>query len=119
MFKVNLAPVFRARGITRPYTWLVKAGMSRHTASKFLYTDPRDVRLAHLAFLCKILVCDLRDILVWTPAAGENIAANHPLRRHNRVATKADWQQTMASMPLDQLHELTEALLKKVENKEG
>ncbi|MEQ1677097.1 MAG: helix-turn-helix transcriptional regulator [Chitinophagaceae bacterium] len=116
MFILNLGPVFKARGISNPYSWLVKAGLPRHTAARLLYTEVHEIRLKHLSFLCKHLVCDPRDILQWVPKTGEVLADNHPLHKHNRNINSGDWAQNLATLPLEQLQVLTNALVTQAES---
>ena len=79
MLRLNLQPVFSARGIERPYTFLVKAGFTPHSANVML-NNPKAVKLHYIELLCMKLNCEPSDLFLWTPDKNSPIAENHPLR---------------------------------------
>jgi DNA-binding Xre family transcriptional regulator len=86
MLTLNLAPIFKTRGIERPHAFLVKAGIHSSIASKILSTGTRVFRLDHIELLCSILVCEPNDLLSRTPDRGEmhppSHPPSHPLQNH-------------------------------------
>jgi len=110
MLSLNLAPIFTARGITKPYNFLVKAGLSPHTASNILSNDMRIFRLDHIELLCTVFLCEPNDLLLWTPKPGQQYADDFPLAKLKQVDTPDNWQQTLATMPLKQLREITKII---------
>jgi hypothetical protein len=115
MLSLHLAPIFKARNIERPFTFLVKAGFSRHAATSILSASPRIFRLDHIEMLCKILVCEPNDLLVFTPESGHNYAENFPLLKLKKAEMNEDLKATLATMPLKQLKEVTKAVLDGIE----
>lgn len=48
MLSLNLNQIFKARGIERPYTFLVKAGFTPHSANALLNSKTKTFRLDHI-----------------------------------------------------------------------
>ncbi|HRQ29972.1 MAG TPA: helix-turn-helix domain-containing protein [Saprospiraceae bacterium] len=67
MLSLNLAPIFRMRGIEKPYSFLVKARRSQHSATKILNDMTQIFRLDHVGLLCDLFVCEPNDLLAWKP----------------------------------------------------
>ena len=107
MLTLNLAPIFRARGIEKPFTFLVNAGLPRHSATRLINNKPAVLRLDHMELLCRVLVCEPNDLLLFKPEKGQQYAANHPLLKLTQTLPASNWQQTLAEMPLKQLREIT------------
>lgn len=112
MLKLNLKPVFQARGIERPYTFLVKAGLSPHSANVILNSASRVFRLDHIEVLCEKLNCTPNDILIWIPAQNSLLSEKHPLNRLKQGIPSFNWKETFKTIPLEQLNEIAEALSK-------
>lgn len=112
MLALNLKPVFKARSIERPYTFLVKAGFPAHTATLLLNGKRATFRLAHIERLCEILNCTPNELLVWTPKKDVKLADSHPLTRLRKQNIDNNWQDTLKTMPLDQLNEIAAIISK-------
>ncbi len=80
MLYLNLNPILAARGITNPYTFFVKHGISYGVANKLVYSTARSFRFDTIEKLCEILNCDVHDLLLWTPSAQQQGNPNHPLQ---------------------------------------
>jgi DNA-binding Xre family transcriptional regulator len=114
MLSLNLTPIFQLRGIEKPYTFLVKAGLSPYSATSILNNKPRVFRLDHVELLCELLVCEPNDLLVWTPDKGKKYADNHPLDKLKQQPADTSWQETLSGMTYKELKEVTKTI---VENK--
>ena len=110
MLSFNLAPIFRARGIERPFTFLVKAGFSPHSANLVLNNKTRSFKLDHVELLCKILVCEPNDLLLWSPAKDQQYASDHPLFKLKQQENMESMKQTLATVPYKQLKEITQQI---------
>jgi DNA-binding Xre family transcriptional regulator len=111
MLTLQLAPIFKARGIERPFSFLVKAGLSRHAATRLLNGKPSVLRLDHLELLCRVLICDPHDLLVFTPENDQQYLPDHPLFKLKQKEPVGNLQQAIASMPYNQLKEVTKNIL--------
>jgi DNA-binding Xre family transcriptional regulator len=106
MLTLHLTPIFKARGIKKPYSFLVKAGLSPHSANYIAYGKGRVFRLDHIELLCKLLVCEPNDLLAWKPNKNELIAKDHPLTKLKQEPIDDSWQQTLNKMSYKQLKEV-------------
>jgi DNA-binding Xre family transcriptional regulator len=107
MLSLNLSPIFKARGIERPYTFLVKAGLSPHTATTILNNRTRTFRLDHIELLCKILICDPNDLLLYTPGKDDQLPQHHPLNKLKQTDDPIAIKESIASIPFKQLKGIT------------
>ncbi len=108
MIKLNLIPIFNARGIERPYTFLVKAGFTPYAANKLLDRRTRVIKLDHLEKLCLVLMCEPNDLFDWSPDKKEKIAGNHPLAKLKQdQSTVIDLQDSLSKMSLQELKSLS------------
>lgn len=108
MLSLNLLPIFKARGIERPYSFLVKAGLTPHTANSLLNSKTRIFRLDHIEKLCLILKCEPNDLLVWHPNKNEVIADNHPIiKLKYDESSRMDLKETLSMMSYKELKSLS------------
>ena len=110
MLSIDLTHIFKARGIDRPYTFLVKAGFTSHTAHSLLNSSTRAFKLDHIELLCKALICEPNDLLVFSPDKDQVFSADHPLLKLNQVDNSQNWRQTLATVPYKQLKEIAKQI---------
>lgn len=118
MLSFNLEAIMKARQIERPYSFLVKAGISPHTAYTLLNSESRSFRLDHVEILCEILHCEPNDLIVFVPNGKQKSQENHPLKKFIEKKEDLDWQQTLKTTPIEQLKELSRQLSKNQADKE-
>jgi DNA-binding Xre family transcriptional regulator len=117
MLTLNLKPIFKARGIDRPYTFLTKAGFPSYTAHNLLNSKTVTFQLRHVDKLCSLLICTPNDLLVWTPNKNEKLPGDHPLTRLKYQNIDYNWQDTFKTLPLDQLQQLVSVIKNTKTNK--
>lgn len=113
MLSLNLRPVLKARGIEKPYTFLVKAGLLSHSSTKVLNNKTKVFRLKHIELLCKVLLCEPNDLLTWKPDKDEIYADKLPLIKLRQSETVNDWKKTLDKMPFQELKEVTKRISEK------
>lgn len=113
MLSLNLTPIFELRGIEKPYTFLVKAGLSPHSATTILNKRTRIFRLDHIELLCNVLVCEPNDLLEWTPNKGEKQAENKTLFKLKKQPIETTWHETISTMSFKELREMTRTFVAK------
>lgn len=113
MLTMNVSAIFKARGIERPYTFLVKAGLSPHTANHIINSKTRVFRLDHVELLCSLLVCEPNDLLSWIPDKDKVYPKNNPLSRLIPDTAPNNLQETLAAMSYKELKETTKTILNK------
>lgn len=107
MLSFNLHEIFKARQIERPYSFLVKAGISPQSATKIINSDTRILRLDHIEKLCLILHCEPNDLLVYKPDSNSYVSENHPLNKLISNDADSKWQEKFKTLPLSQLKEIS------------
>ena len=118
MLSLNLRPIFTAKGIEKPYSFLVKNGFTSHAANNLLNSKTRVFRLDHIELLCEVLVCEPNDLLLWKPDNGKSIAPNNPLNKLiGNVESKTDLKNTIFNLPYQQLKEISNKLTKEIDDK--
>jgi DNA-binding Xre family transcriptional regulator len=110
MLSFNLTPIFKVRGIERPYSFLVKAGFTSHMANIIVSDKAKTLNLAHIETLCKILVCEPNDLLKFTPNKDNVYPQNHPLLKLQTTELTKTLDETLFTMPYKQLKQLTEQI---------
>ena len=110
MLSLNLQPIFKARGIVKPFSYLTSAGFPSYTAHNLLNAKTVTFRLSHIDKLCSLLNCTPNDLLVWTPNRNEKLADTHPITRLKKQNTDLNWQDTIKTIPLDQLSEIVKII---------
>lgn len=110
MIRLYLGPLFVARGIEDPYTYLKKNGFPRHTASRLLSGYYTHLHFDYLEKLCVLLRCSPNELLHYTPASGQQLAADHPLLELKKSLPVLNWKERIGQMPLPKLLELMEQI---------
>jgi len=117
MLVLNVGPIFVARGIDRPSTFLIKSGLSPHSANFILYGKTRSIRLDHIEKLCKLLICEPSDLFVWYPDKNEALADTHPINKLKRKVAAESIQHLIADIPFKEIAEIAEALKEEKEKR--
>ena len=111
MLYLHLAPIFAARGIKRPYSFLVKAGFTHHAAKSILHSNTRSFRLDHIENLCRVLVCEPNDLLAWKPDQNVQYTAHNTLEKLRIYGPEPTLNETLATMPFSELKKATKDFL--------
>ena len=117
MLIFNVKEICKTRQIERPYTFLVRAGFSPHSANNILNSQSHVFRLEHIEKLCEILHCEPNDLLIYKPNNTNKLAETHPLNKLIPKNNNFDWQQTLKTIPLEKLKEVAEFINKPKEEK--
>ena len=112
MLTFNFARVFKARGIEKPFSFLVKAGYSDNFATRVANSRMERMNLKDVEALCVLLHCTPNDILEWIPDKKDGKSENHPLSPLRRTGTVSQLNQILNAVPLNKLMEI-ETLIKK------
>lgn len=103
MLSFSLKHVFALRGISNPYSQLVKLGISRPTAWNILENGVSSINNKHLEKICEFLNCTPNDLYEWKPSANTHHVDSHPLRGLRRDKTAARYNELLRSVPLDKI----------------
>jgi hypothetical protein len=110
MLSLHLHPIFKARGIARPYSFLVKSGFTYHAAANLTSNRYSTINLAYIDKLCILLHCTPNDLLVYTPEPNQILADNHPLKRLSKQDAELNWLDSIKTLPIDQLKEIVKII---------
>lgn len=114
MLKYNFSRVFIAKGIDRPFTFLVQSGFSDNFATKIKNNRVNKIPLNLLERLCIKIACTPNDFLEWSPDDKNNLEQTHPLyelkRRNDKIS---DLSKSLSTLPLDKLEEIEKLINEK------
>jgi len=112
MIKFNFTRVFRARGIDKPFSYLVSIGYSANYATRIVNSRIKTLNIKDIEKLCTMLQCTPNDFLEWIPDAKDAANEKHPLISLKRNDKVIQLTQLLNLMPLDKLREI-ESLINK------
>lgn len=105
MLTFSMSAVCKARGIAKPYSFLVKNGFLPTSASKLVKGDVEYLRLEYLEKICSLLNCLPNDLFEWVPAKKSDDNADHPLYPI-RKKEEIDITSVLRSLPMDKVKEV-------------
>jgi DNA-binding Xre family transcriptional regulator len=115
MLIFNFSRIFKARGIDRPFSYLVKAGYSANFATRIANNRVVRMDLTEIEKLCVILQCTPNDLLEWIPGSDDVTNDKHPLWPIKRSDKVVHLTQMLNSVPLDKLSEIENMIRKEIE----
>ncbi|MFH0893069.1 MAG: helix-turn-helix transcriptional regulator [Bacteroidota bacterium] len=113
MLMIHLAPLFKARNIEKPYSFLITNGFTHHTATRLVSKQIKVIRLDYIEKLCLILRCTPQDILKWKPDSRNIMDALHPMHKWNRSPLNISWEKTFTELSIEDLEEIAKLVRKK------
>lgn len=115
MLTFNFSRIFKARGIDKPFSYLVKVGYSDNFATRIVNNRIKRIDLSALEKLCELLQCTPNDLLEWIPESKDKTNDNHPLISIKRSDKVVQLTQILNSVPLDKLNEIESVIKKEIE----
>lgn len=115
MLTFNFNRIFKARGIDKPFSYLVKVGYSDNFATRIVNNRIKRLDLAEIEKLCELLQCTPNDLLEWIPDNKEKTNDKHPLISIRRSDKVVQLTQILNSIPLDKLNEIESVIKKEIE----
>lgn len=114
MIKFNFTRVFRARGIDRPFSYLVSIGYSPNYSTRIVNNRIKTLNLKDIEKLCVMLQCTPNDFLEWIPDAKDAGNDRHPLIPLQRTDKVIQLTQMLNSIPLNKLKEIESLINKEI-----
>ena len=114
MLKFNFQRLFKARGIEKPFTYMVRKGFSRNYATRLNTGKIKMMNLKDVESMCEFLECTPNDLLEWTPNKNVADASKHPLRDLIRIDSSVNIKAILSAIPISQLQEVEKYILEKV-----
>ena len=110
MIVYNIREMMAIRGISKPFTELVKAGITNQVAHQILNDQNYAIKLKHLTIVCRLLHCTPNDIMVWKEDQVP-MANDHPLRTLKPIPIDVTIHDTLRTLPLSQIRDLAASIL--------
>jgi DNA-binding Xre family transcriptional regulator len=115
MLIFNFNRIFKARGIDKPFTYLIKAGYSDNFATRIVNNRIRRLDLDYTEKLCELLQCTPNDFFEWIPESKDKNNDKHPLIPIKRSDKVVQLTQMLNSIPIDKLEEIESVIKKEIE----
>ena len=103
MIYLHLQPIFAARGIDKPFSFLIKSGFTYPTAHNLLNNKLSSLKLSYIEKLCDALVCEPNDLFLWKPDNNKIYPENYPLKILSDRDSSEEFRQTIQSIPYKDL----------------
>ena len=112
----NFSRIFKARGIDKPFSFLVNIGYSDNFATRIVNNRIKRLDLVNIEKLCELLQCTPNDLLEWIPDSNDKINDNHPLNLIKRNDKVIQLTKILNSIPLDKLNEIERVINNEIKN---
>lgn len=106
MLTFNFTRLFKARGIDKPFTYLVKNGCSENFSTRVVNHRIERMSLKDVEKLCRLFNCTPNDLLQWTPPSGEMVPDDYPLKALIRTDKVIHLTQLLSNIPVDKLPDI-------------
>jgi DNA-binding Xre family transcriptional regulator len=111
MLYFNFTRIIKARGIDKPFSFMVKQGFSDNFATKIINNRVERMNLKEVERLCNLFQCTPNDLLEWIPSRDESGNDKHPLAPLKRVDKVMDLTKLLYSVPMDKLSAIEEMII--------
>jgi hypothetical protein len=103
MLTFNFTRIFKARGIDKPFRYLVNAGYSEGFSTRIVNNRTEKLNLKDIEKLCVMFQCTPNDLLQWYPSKNEINIENHPLYSLKRTEKVIHLTKILNAVPLNKL----------------
>lgn len=118
MFKFTFDRFFKAKGIDKPFTFLVRAGFSENFATRVNQNRVQRIGLKELEKLCLALRCTPNDLIDWIPDQTINTDKEHPIHALRKSGKEIDLRGVLQSMTLDELEDIDVLIQEKLNSRQ-
>ena len=101
----NLEELLKARGIIKPFAFLIKAGIPAFTATQMVNGTLKAIKLEYMELLCRLLYCTPNDMFFWVPGNAV-LPETHPLTKLKSSIELHQLSEAIKTLPLDELKRL-------------
>lgn len=114
MLNYNFLRIFKARGIDRPFTYLIQSGFSDSFATRIKQNKVKLIRLKELERLCLLLNCTPNDFMEWVPDENSNVSKEHRLNTIRKTNEEVDMVKTINSIPVGKIAEINRLIQEEI-----
>ena len=115
MLTFNFSRIFKARGIDKPFTFLVKSGYSGNFATSIVNSRHDKLNLKDVERLCELFQCTPNDLLEWIPNGKDANNGKHPLISLKRNDDTLQLAKMLRSIPIERLGDIEMLIRKEIE----
>jgi DNA-binding Xre family transcriptional regulator len=115
MLTFNFTRIFKARGIDKPFRFLVKQGYSDNFATRIVNNRAQRLNLTDVEKLCELFQCTPNDLMEWIPGNKDADNEKHPLISIKRNDKAVQLTKILNSVPLHKLSEIESVIRKEIE----
>lgn len=115
MLTFNLPRLLKIKGVTKPFSYFMKLGYSRGTASKMAQNREMGFTLTKIERYCIDFKCTPNDLFEFHPESKLNLEPNHPLFQLQREDNTSEINALLHELPLEKIKELAELVKKEKE----
>lgn len=106
MIKLNLHPIFRMKGITKPISYLIQKGHSSSYASNVVNNRALSIPFWKLEKLCIDFNCTPNDLLDFVPQAENKLPEDHALFTISKTEAIEEIHRLLHDLPASKIQEL-------------
>lgn len=107
MLKLDVSQLFKARGISQPFTFLRRLGLSSKVAHRILHGETKSIHLKHVFRICVALQCTPNDLV---RLDSNTLPNTHPLSKLIPPPAEVDLIHELNGVPLERLSELKQMI---------
>jgi DNA-binding Xre family transcriptional regulator len=110
MLKYNFTRLFKARGINKPYTYLVNIGFTPSIATKIKNNKYQRLSIDHIEKLCLAFNCTPNDLMEWQPKINSKNIDQYQLKQLIREESMIDINAFLQEVPIEKLQKAQELI---------
>jgi len=115
MLKINFLRMCKLRAVDKPYTFLVRNGISHEFAHKIINEKAKYFRTEHIYKICYLLKCTPNDLFEYVP---KRETPGHPLNELIKAKDEVNYTHELQTLPIEDLKVIQETI-KKLKNKDS
>ena len=114
MIKLNLQPIFKMKGITKPVKYLIERGHSGSYANAVVNDKPLSIPFKKLEKFCIDFNCTPNDLFDFVPEKNQKLPGNHALYTISKGDAIGEIHKILNELPVSKIQELY-GILKNIE----
>ncbi|TPD71945.1 helix-turn-helix domain-containing protein [Flavobacterium microcysteis] len=110
MIKLNLKPIFKMKGITKPVKYLIEKGHSGSYANGAVNDKLMSIPFKKLEQFCIDFNCTPNDLFDFIPEKDQKLSKDHALYSISKGDTIGEIHKLLNDLPVSKIKELYEVL---------
>ncbi len=106
MIKLNLKPIFKMKGITKPVKYLIEKGHSGSYANAVINDKPSSIPFKKLEQFCIDFNCTPNDLFDFIPENDQKLSDDHALYSISKGDALGEIHKLLNDLPVSRIQEL-------------